>query len=149
MKSGTINRKAIELFDNGKITARVEELRKELKKKSDITKEEAVGILADIAKANISDMLDVKTAGEFVSVTVKDISSLPASLQRSILSIKSTDKGGFEVYLYNKIDAIDRLSKLLGWDEPARHEVANQDGQSFTIRVINNKAEIPDGDIDD
>ena len=149
MKPGTVNRKAIELFENGKITARVEELRRELKKKSDITKEEAVGILADIARANISDMLNVKATGDFVSVSVKDISRLPASLQRCILSIKSTDKGGYELKLYNKIDAIDRLSKLLGWDEPARQEVANQNGQSFTIRVVNNKEELPDGDIDD
>ena len=38
MKDESINRKAIELLNNGKITARVKELQEELKKKSDITK---------------------------------------------------------------------------------------------------------------
>ena len=36
--------------------------------------------------------------------------------------IKKT-KGGIEVRFYDKIQAIDRLSKLLGWDEPSKIDV--------------------------
>jgi phage terminase small subunit len=52
MKSGTINRKAVELLNNGKITARVEVLQAELKSKSDITKER---ILKELAKIGFAD----------------------------------------------------------------------------------------------
>ena len=50
------------------------------------------------------------------------MSTLPLNVQRAIMSVKSSDKG-FEVKLYSKIDAIERLSKLLGWDEPVKADV--------------------------
>jgi phage terminase small subunit len=52
MKPETVNRKAVELLNNGKITARVEELQAELKSKSDITKER---VLKELAKIGFSD----------------------------------------------------------------------------------------------
>jgi phage terminase small subunit len=52
MKPETINRKAVELLNNGKITARVEVLQAELKSKSDITKER---ILKELAKIGFAD----------------------------------------------------------------------------------------------
>ncbi|MFA6662627.1 MAG: hypothetical protein WCS56_06295, partial [Bacilli bacterium] len=32
-------------------------------------------------------------------------------------------KGGIEVKFYDKIAAIDRLCKMLGWDEPAKMDI--------------------------
>jgi phage terminase small subunit len=59
MKSETVNRKAVELLNNGKITARVEALQSELKSKSDITKGRVLNELAKIGFAD-TDNLNAK-----------------------------------------------------------------------------------------
>jgi phage terminase small subunit len=59
MKPETINRKAVELLNNGKITARVEVLQAELKSKSDITKERVLKELSKIGFAD-TDNLNAK-----------------------------------------------------------------------------------------
>lgn len=145
MAEQTIWAKASLLLTKDKVRARVEQLRAELQRRSDITKDEAVGILADIARANIVDTLIVKQNSDYTTILVADVSKLPLNVQRSILSIKSSDKG-FEVKLYNKIEAIDKLSKMLGWDAPAKQEVTNKDGESYTIRVVTQKEDLPNGD---
>jgi len=48
MKPGTVNRKAKELLDNGKITARIDELRSELVKLNLWTREQSVRALIDV-----------------------------------------------------------------------------------------------------
>lgn len=123
MAEKTIWEKASVLLSKDKVRARVEQLRAELQHRSDITKDEAVGILADIARANIVDALMVKTGDDFTTILVKDVTKLPLNIQRAIISLKSTDKG-YELKLYNKIDALDKLSKILGWDAPIKQEVS-------------------------
>lgn len=120
-KPEIINVRACELLKKGNIVVRVKELQDELKKKSDFTKDEAISILSDIARSNIVDVLDIKNNNSFTTILVKDISTLPNSVQRAIFSLKSTDKG-YEIKLYNKIDAIEKISKILGWDAPIKSE---------------------------
>lgn len=122
MKDKTVNRMAFDLINNRKITARLNELRAGMEQRSNFTKDNAVSILRDIATANIVDVLDVKPGKEYTTVLVKDLSALPMNVQRSIMHIKSNERG-VEVRLYSKIDAIERLSKLLGWDEPTKADV--------------------------
>lgn len=148
MAEQTIWAKASLLLARDKVRARVEQLRYELQRRSDITKDEAVGILADIARANIVDVLDIKRSADYTTILVGDISKLPLNVQRSILSVKSSDKG-YEVKLYNKIDAIEKLSKLLGWDAPAKQEVTNRGEDTYTIRVVTQKEDLPSGYSDD
>ena len=133
------------LLNSPKVALRIRELQSQMRNRSDITKDEAVGILADIARANIVDALEVKSNEMFTTILIKDISKLPSSIQRSILSIKSTDKG-YELKLYNKIDAIDKLSKLLGWDAPIKQEVKQEDGNNFVIQVIDKREDADHGD---
>jgi hypothetical protein len=59
MKPETINRKAVELLNNGKIRARVEALQGELKSKFDVTKERVLKELAKIGFAD-TDNLNAK-----------------------------------------------------------------------------------------
>lgn len=122
-KEKSIWEKSSTLLNNVKVQSRIEQLREELQRRSDITKDEAVGILADIARANIVDALMVKTGDDFTTILVKDVTKLPLNIQRAIISLKSTDKG-YELKLYNKIDALDKLSKILGWDAPIKQEVS-------------------------
>jgi phage terminase small subunit len=113
MQGDTINRKAAELLQNGKITARVGELQDQLQRKSDITKEEALVELANIVRSRVTDIMNVKGT----RVVVKSLSELPDNVTSSIASVKKV-KGGIEIRFYDKIAAIDRLSKMLGWDKP-------------------------------
>jgi len=115
MAPNTINRKAIELLNNGMITARVGHLQTALQERSDISKDEAVKELTNIVRARVTDVLTAKG----LTVRIKSLDELPDDVVSCISFIKKI-KGGIEVKLYDKIAAIDRLSKLLGWDEPAR-----------------------------
>lgn len=113
MKNETVNRKAAEMLENGKITARVNQLQKALQERSDITKDKAVKELANIALSRVTDVLTARGR----TVRIKNLSDLPDEVRASISSIKESN-GGIEVKFYNKISAIDRLSKMLGWDSP-------------------------------
>lgn len=148
MAEQTIWAKASLLLAKDKVRARVEMLRAEMQRRMDMTRDEAVGILADIARANIVDALVVRRSKDYTTILVNDVTKLPLSTQRAILSIKSSDKG-YEVKLYNKIEAIDKLSKMLGWDAPAKQEITNMDEHAYTIRVVTSKKDSPNGDIDD
>lgn len=124
MAPATINRKAIELLNNGKITARVTSLQAELQERSNITKDEAVTELSNIVRARVTDVLFAK--GQ--TIKIKDISELPDHVV-SCISVMKKVRGGIEVKLYDKISAIDRLSKLLGWDEPSKMDISAKVGE--------------------
>ena len=136
------------LANSPKVALRISELRSEMQRRSDITKDEAVGILADIARANIVDALEIKSNEMFTTIVVRDVATLPISVQRAILSVKSTDKG-YELKLYNKIDAIEKLSKLLGWDTSEQKDIAEKSKRdSITIQIIDRREDIVDADTD-
>ena len=136
------------LANNPKVALRISKLRSEMQRRSDITKDEAVGILADIARANIVDALEIKSNEMFTTIVVRDVATLPISVQRAILSVKSTDKG-YELKLYNKIDAIEKLSKLLGWDTSEQKDIAEKSKRdSITIQIIDRREDIVDADTD-
>ncbi len=111
MKPETINRKASELLNNGTITARIAELQAELQKRSDLQKDEVVRELANIIRTRVTDVLKVNGS----SVTIKKIEDLPDSALAAIESIRSVG-GGIEVKFHSKIAAIDKLSKMMGWE---------------------------------
>ena len=135
MKDESINVNASKLLSDTKIALRVKELQDELQNRSDISKEEAVKELTNIVRVNPLDyieispdeQIEVKENGDIISsnkqtVLVKDLSELTAEQQRCIKSI-SPVRGGIKIEFESKISAIDRLSKMLGWDEPTKSEV--------------------------
>ena len=145
MKTETINTKACELLRDGKITGWVGELQAALQSCSDLNKDEAVVILNNIARANVVDMLEVKRSKNFRTFLIKDLTKLPLSFQQAIQSVKSTSQG-FEVKMYSKIDALDRLSKMLGWDAPIKQEVKQEEGDRFVIQVIDRREDVDHAD---
>ncbi|WFE85003.1 terminase small subunit [Parabacteroides chongii] len=150
MKDESVNSRAYELLKRSEIAARVKHLQKELRDRSDLNKDEAVGILTNIARANVVDMLEIRRTANFRVFLIKDLSKLPVSFQLAIQSVKSTDKG-FEVKMYSKIDALDRLSKMMGWDAPEKKDITsngNPIGQDIKIEVIDKRSQI-DEDTDD
>lgn len=112
MKDETVHVKSSELLNNGKVMVRVARLQKELQKRSDITKDEAVQELTNIVRFRVIDVLSAKG----MTVKVKSLEDLPDEAVACISSVKKT-KGGIEVRFHDKIAAIDRLSRMLGWDE--------------------------------
>lgn len=145
MKPEIINIKACELLGNGKVAVRVRELQAALQARSDLNKDEAVNILTNIARANVVDMLEIKRTKNYRVFLIKDLSKLPVHFQIAIQSVKSTDKG-FEVKMYSKIDALDRLSKMMGWDAPEKQEIKQEEGNSFVIQVIDKREDVDHGD---
>lgn len=122
MKDKTINERSSRLLKEYKISTRVKELQDELQKRSDISKDEAVKELTNMVRTNIADYIEVGNTinVERQSINIKDISVLTVEQQRCIKSIAPT-KGGIKIEMYDKIAAIDRLSKMLGWDEATKH----------------------------
>ena len=48
--------------------------------------------------------------------------------------------------MYSKIDALDRLSKMLGWDAPIKQEVKQEEGDRFVIQVIDKREDVDHAD---
>lgn len=113
MKDESINRKAIELLNNGKITARVKELQEELKKKSDITKEEVLNMLKSFMYADIRNFLTIKNG----NVIFKDSEDWTDEMAMQVESVKQ-GKEGIEIKLNGRTWTIQRICKMLGFDSP-------------------------------
>lgn len=113
MKDESINRKAIELLNNGKITARVKELQEELKKKSDITKEEVLSMLKNFMYADIRNFLTIKNG----NVIFKDSEDWTDEMVMQVESVKQ-GKEGIEIKLNGRTWTIQRICKMLGFDSP-------------------------------
>ena len=113
MKDESINRKAIELLNNGKITARVKELQEELKKKSDITKEEVLSMLKNFMYADIRNFLTIKNG----NVIFKDSEDWTDEMAMQVESVKQ-GKEGIEIKLNGRTWTIQRICKMLGFDSP-------------------------------
>ena len=133
MKADTIHVKANELLNNGKITVRVKELQAEVKNRSDLKKDEAVNELSNIVRVRITNVMQIK--GD--TITLRNLEELPDEIVSAISSIKQTN-AGIEIKLYDKISAIDRLSKMKGWDEPTKNEHTGKDGKDLisSIQII-------------
>lgn len=114
MKADTIKVKASQMLDKDNIRITIKKLQDDLQKRSDISKDEAVKELSAIVRARISDVVQAKG----LSVKIKDLDELPDMVRSCIKSVRKS-KGGISIELYDKISAIDRLSKMLGWDRPA------------------------------
>lgn len=136
MAPDTINRKAVELLNNGKITARVGQLQAILQERSDISKDEAVRELSNIVRARVTDVLFAKGT----TIKIKNLEDLPDHVV-SCISVMKKVKGGIEIKLYDKISAIDRLSKMLGWDGLTRVDLQGSVNTSFLEQMSNEELE--------
>lgn len=113
MKDESINVKAVELLNNGKITVRVKELQEELKKKSDITKEEVLNMLKSFMYADIRNFLTIKNG----NVIFKDSEDWTDEMAMQAESVKQ-GKEGIEIKLNGRAWTIQRICKMLGFDSP-------------------------------
>lgn len=130
MKEKSVNENASVMFNNAKIAARVDELKNELKNKSDITKERLLEELSKIAFSSIAHLhnswierveFDLLTNDQ--KACIKNIST--KILKRNIGTNECpeiVDVEYVKIELYDKIKAIDSISKMLGFDAPVKLE---------------------------
>ena len=118
MSDSTIWENASRLTNDRKVSARIKQLQSETQKRADISKDEAVCELANIVRGRLTNVFDFKDG----VIVVKNLHELPDSIISCIESIKETSNG-VEIKLYSKISAIDRLSKMLGWDEATKMDI--------------------------
>lgn len=109
----TVWERASTLLRNDKVATRVDDLKAELKAKSDITKERILEEMSAILEAKITDYLEF----DGTSIKFKDFSDLTERQVRAIESIKE-GKNGIELKLHGKNWSIDRICKMLGFDAP-------------------------------
>lgn len=99
MKPETINRKAVELFENGNVTARVEELRNEIEEKELYTLTES-----------INKDLNLISTYEAALEVLQDLKAKSEDIKAAERTIKHIGSSGYS-------SAQDRLSKKYGWFE--------------------------------
>ena len=112
-------RRAYILLKDPLVSNYLKERQEELRKQFNINKEDLIMDLINIKNSNIIDYIDIKNYidddGEPQSkVVLKDLESLSISQQRNIKSIKISKNGGVELTLKDSMDAIEKISKLLG-----------------------------------
>lgn len=105
--------KASSLLCNINIKSRIKELQEELKKKSDITKEEVLNILRSFMYADIRNFLTIKDG----IVTFKNSDEWTYEMALQVESIKQ-GKEGVEIKLNGRTWTIQRVCKMLGFDSP-------------------------------
>ena len=115
MKPETVNRKAKELMDSGKISARIRKLQDELKHVSNIEKERLLYELEAILQSKITDYVEIKDG----KLQFKDFDKLTEQQVRAIESVKDT-KYGIELRLHGKSWTLDRICKMLGYEAPKK-----------------------------
>lgn len=118
MKDETVNRMAFDLVNNRKIAARINELQEEMKKKSDITKDEVLRMLKNIMYADIRDFLTLKDG----LIQFKDSDEWTDDMAMQVESVKQT-KEGIEIKLNGRAWSIQRICKMLGFDAPQELKV--------------------------
>lgn len=137
MKPESVNRKAVELLENGKVTARVKELQDEVKAKSDITKERILSELECILDAKITDYLEFNGR----EIKFKDFQKLSEKQVKAIESIKET-KYGIELKLHGKSWTIPQICQMLGFNAPIKTAQTDTQGNDkpsdrVIVEVVN------------
>jgi phage terminase small subunit len=132
MKTETINNKAYKLLNRGDIGARLEELQAELKSKSDITKEQNLKELANIAFSSIADL-------HKTWIERKDFEDLTVAQKAAIKSISTkvlkknigthdnpeiVDVEYVKVEMHDKLKALDSINRILGFYAPEKMDVS-------------------------
>jgi len=125
MKPESINRKAKEMLDHGKITARLVELNARAVSSAVMTRKEALERLSTFARTDLSDLVEfgayelgqdddgkpiVQAAWKIRDSVLQDPKKLAA------ISELSAGRDGIKIKTHSPLQAIQQLAKLQGWD---------------------------------
>ena len=120
--------KASVLLTNGKVLVRVEELRAELKNKSDITKQRLLEELGYIAFSSIAQLhntwIELKEFEQLTDEQKRSIKSISTkTIKKSVEGAAPIDVEYVKIELHDKMRAIENISKMLGFYEPEKRVI--------------------------
>lgn len=130
-KKAAIEVAASKILKNGKVMVRVDELRAELRSRSDITKERILNELSKIAFSSIGDMhTNWDEVVDFERLTTDQKAAI-RSISARIVRRQNPDNPdvieSVNIELYDKIKAIERICRMLGFDSPTELNVNKGD----------------------
>lgn len=132
MKNESINSKAYEMLKKGEITVRIQELQNEVKNKFDLSKERILAELSSIAFSSIAEMHNTWIERkEFEKLTPEQKSTIKSISTKVLKKNIGThydpeivDVEYVKIELHDKLKAIERICKMLGFDAPEKEEVS-------------------------
>jgi len=124
----TIWESASRLLKSSKVLARVKELQNELKKSSDLSKDRLLSELTNIAFSSIAHLHNTWIERKDFDLITDQQKSTIKSISTKILkkNIGTHDEPEIvdveyvKVELHDKLKAIERICKMLGYDEPIK-----------------------------
>lgn len=136
MKPESINRKAKEMLDHGKITARLVELNARAVSSAVMTRKEALERLSTFARTDLADLVEfgsyeigeqdgqpvIQAAWKIKDSILQDPTKLAA------ISELSATKDGVKIKTHSPLQAIQQLAKMQGWESATKHELTGKDG---------------------
>ena len=158
MKPKTVWEKASALLNTSKVTARVKELQDEVKSTSDVTKERILHELSNIAFSSIADMHNTwieRKEFDLLSTQEKSaIKSISTKIMKKNIGTSEdpeiVDVEYVKVELNDKLKAIERICKMLGWDAPEKVNVTTgANDNSIVIQVIDKREDVINGNSND
>lgn len=143
MGVNALNREASLMLDNPKIAQRLSELTEKATTDAVMTKRRAMERLSLIAETNITDILEfdqreVQTDDGPVRETIwrmKDSDEVAATAAVAIKSVTMT-KFGPKIEMHDKLNAMQQLAKLQGWEAAQKHDHTSSDGSMSPKQAI-------------
>lgn len=144
MKPETVNRKAKELLDNGKIAARLRELNAAAVSDAVMTREEAMERLSRYARTDLADLVEfgtyelgeadgqpiIQASWRFKDSVLQDPEKLAA------ISELSATKDGIRIKTHSPLQAIQQLARMQGWESATKHEHSGPDGGPVAVATM-------------
>ena len=142
MKPETVNKRASELLDNGVIAGRLEALTEQATTSAVMTRTEALEKLSLIADTALTDLLEfdqheLDTPDGPVRETIWRMKDSDGIAERAAVAIKSVTmtKFGPKIEMHDKLNAIQQLAKLQGWEAAQKFDHTSSDGSMTPSRI--------------
>lgn len=133
-KSKTVNERASNLLRADKVRTRVEELQKDQQKRCAITKDRLIAELAKVAFSDFAGIYEklVNQGIRICDLTPEERGAIKSVTTRIVGTVNNDagDKTPVEIMkieLHDKLKAIERICKMLGFDEPSESKVSITD----------------------
>lgn len=145
------------LLIKGEIRARVDELKKQLQSKSEITKEKLLSEYTKIGFSSIAHLhntwIDRKAFQELTDDQKAAIKSISTRTRRVMAGTLPIEIQEVKIELYDKLRALDSIVKMLGFDAPIKTEITGVNGtplipEPITVEIIDSREKTDAKDTD-
>lgn len=146
MKPDSINRKAFELFENVKITSRINELQEDAKKRNNLEIDDLLQYLKSYIEVNPKDFVNkdgsMKKISELSDKNAKCIDGFEITTNKTgneILSVKT------KIKLKSGLDSIEKIAKHLGMykeDNSQKNKESNLTKEERALRILELKRKL-------